>query len=399
MGLMTTFLDPMETSSANSSAPSERLVSLDALRGFDMFWIIGVDAMFATLHNMSGNKVIQFLAYQLAHSEWEGFRFYDLIFPLFVFIVGVSLVFSLSKTIEKVGRGEAIKRIFRRSLLLYALGVFYYGGFSNSWDNMRLVGVLPRIAFAYLFAGLLFCFFKPRTLVITCAGILIGYWALLSFVPFPNYRSNATAPRVVHGSFTQSLNLVGYFDLQYLPGDNGNGMDPEGLLSNIPAIASCLLGVFAGLLLKDQKTGNRRKVIYLLSFGVVSIALGWLWGLQFPVIKKLWTSSYVLVAGGYSAILLAAFYQIVDVWKFQKWCQPFVWIGMNAITIYMGENILGGYHGYDHISERFLGGDIRSFFEYHVGKGFGESMINIGGLLVAILLARFLYRRKIFLRV
>lgn len=399
MGLMTTFLDPMETSSANSSAPSERLVSLDALRGFDMFWIIGVDAMFATLHNMSGNKVIQFLAYQLAHSEWEGFRFYDLIFPLFVFIVGVSLVFSLSKTIEKVGHGEAIKRIFRRSLLLYALGVFYYGGFSNSWDNMRLVGVLPRIAFAYLFAGLLFCFFKPRTLVITCAGILIGYWALLSFVPFPNYRSNATAPRVVHGSFTQSLNLVGYFDLQYLPGDNGNGMDPEGLLSNIPAIASCLLGVFAGLLLKDQKTGNRRKVIYLLSFGVVSIALGWLWGLQFPVIKKLWTSSYVLVAGGYSAILLAAFYQIVDVWKFQKWCQPFVWIGMNAITIYMGENILGGYHGYDHISERFLGGDIRSFFEYHVGKGFGESMINIGGLLVAILLARFLYRRKIFLRV
>lgn len=399
MGLMTTFLDPMETSSANSSAPSERLVSLDALRGFDMFWIIGVDAMFATLHNMSGNKVIQFLAYQLAHSEWDGFRFYDLIFPLFVFIVGVSLVFSLSKTIEKVGRGEAIKRIFRRSLLLYALGVFYYGGFSNSWDNMRLVGVLPRIAFAYFFAGLLFCFFKPRTLVITCAGILIGYWALLSFVPFPNYRSNATAPRVVHGSFTQSLNLVGYFDLQYLPGDNGNGMDPEGLLSNIPAIASCLLGVFAGLLLKDQKTGNRRKVIYLLSFGVVSIALGWLWGLQFPVIKKLWTSSYVLVAGGYSAILLAAFYQIVDVWKFQKWCQPFVWIGMNAITIYMGENILGGYHGYDHISERFLGGDIRSFFEYHVGKGFGESMINIGGLLVAILLARFLYRRKIFLRV
>lgn len=396
---MTTFLDPMETSSANSSAPSERLVSLDALRGFDMFWIIGVDAMFATLHNMSGNKVIQFLAYQLAHSEWDGFRFYDLIFPLFVFIVGVSLVFSLSKTIEKVGRGEAIKRIFRRSLLLYALGVFYYGGFSNSWDNMRLVGVLPRIAFAYFFAGLLFCFFKPRTLVITCAGILIGYWALLSFVPFPNYRSNATAPRVVHGSFTQSLNLVGYFDLQYLPGDNGNGMDPEGLLSNIPAIASCLLGVFAGLLLKDQKTGNRRKVIYLLSFGVVSIALGWLWGLQFPVIKKLWTSSYVLVAGGYSAILLAAFYQIVDVWKFQKWCQPFVWIGMNAITIYMGENILGGYHGYDHISERFLGGDIRSFFEYHVGKGFGESMINIGGLLVAILLARFLYRRKIFLRV
>lgn len=155
---MTTFLDPMETTSAKSSAPSQRLVSLDALRGFDMFWIIGVDAMFATLHYTSGNKVIQFVAYQLDHSEWEGFRFYDFIFPLFVFIVGVSLVFSLSKTIEKGGRSKAIGRIFRRSLLLYALGVFYYGGFSNSWDNMRLVGVLPRIAFSYFFAGLLFCF-------------------------------------------------------------------------------------------------------------------------------------------------------------------------------------------------------------------------------------------------
>lgn len=396
MGRLTTSLDPLETSSAKSPASSQRLVSVDALRGFDMFWIIGGGAVIVTSHNMSGNKVIQFATYQLAHSEWEGFRFYDLIFPLFVFIVGVSLVFSLGKTIEKVGRGNAIKRICRRSLLLYALGVFYYGGFSNSWHDMRLVGVLPRIAFAYFFAGLLFCFFKPRTLVITCAGILIGYWALLSFVPFPNYRSNTTAPQMVHGSFTQYLNLVGYFDLQYLPGDNGNGMDPEGLLSNIPAIASCLLGLFAGLLLKDQKIEDRRKMIYLLAFGVVSIALGWLWGLQFPVIKKLWTSSYVLVAGGYSAILLAVFYQIVDVWKYRKWCQPFVWIGMNAITIYMGKNILGGY---DHISERFLGGDIRSFSELHVGRGFGESMIQICAMLVAFLLARFLYRRKIFLRV
>ena len=109
----------------------------------------------------------------------------------------------------------------------------------------------------------------------------------------------------------------------------------------IPAVGTCLLGVFAGLLLQDQKIKDPRKVIYLLSFGVVGVALGLLWGLQFPVIKKIWTSSYVLVAGGYSAILLGAFYQIVDVWKWQRWCQPFVWMGMNSITLYMTDNILG----------------------------------------------------------
>ena len=158
-------------------------MSVDALRGFDMFWIIGADSLVYALNRMSQTRPTSFLADQLDHAEWEGFHFYDLIFPLFVFIVGVSLVFSLTKTIERAGRAEALKRVFRRSALLFAVGIFYSGGFTSPWPDIRLMGVLNRIALAYFFAGLLFCFFKPRALVAICVGILAGYWAIMTFVP------------------------------------------------------------------------------------------------------------------------------------------------------------------------------------------------------------------------
>src|SRR6266853_966375 len=158
-------------------------MSVDALRGFDMFWIIGADSLVAALNRISRTGPTNFLAGQLEHADWEGFHFYDLIFPLFVFIVGVSLVFSLSKTIAQAGRTEAVKRVFRRGILLFLIGLFYSGGFTNPWPDMRLLGVLNRIALAYFLAGLLFCFFKPRALVGICAGLLIGYWALMTFIP------------------------------------------------------------------------------------------------------------------------------------------------------------------------------------------------------------------------
>src|SRR5213080_1270613 len=143
-------------------AVSPRLMSLDALRGFDMFWIIGAEELFHALNNMSDRGITRTLAEQLTHEDWEGFRFYDLIFPLFVFIVGVSLVFSLSKSIETAGKAAALRRIFRRSLMLFALAVIYSGGFSHDWPDIRLLGVLNRIALCYLFAGLIFCFFGSK---------------------------------------------------------------------------------------------------------------------------------------------------------------------------------------------------------------------------------------------
>ena len=143
-------------------------MSVDALRGFDMFWIIGADSLVYALNRMSRSKPTEFLANQLDHAEWAGFHFYDLIFPLFVFLVGVSIVFSLTKTIEKEGRAAAVKRVFRRGILLFVVGLFYSGGVTERWPDIRLMGVLNRIALAYFFAGLLFCFLKPRVLAGVC---------------------------------------------------------------------------------------------------------------------------------------------------------------------------------------------------------------------------------------
>ena len=150
-----TTTEPIETR-PTTSTPSQRLMSVDALRGFDMFWIIGADSLVHALNGMTQTRPTAFLAEQLDHVGWQGFHFYDLIFPLFVFIVGVSLVFSLGKTIERDGRAAALQRVFRRAILLFVVGLFYYGGFSNPWPGIRILGVLNRIAIAYFFAGLLF---------------------------------------------------------------------------------------------------------------------------------------------------------------------------------------------------------------------------------------------------
>jgi predicted acyltransferase len=406
---------PTRDQTDQRSFKSSRLMSLDALRGFDMFWIMGADSLAYALNQMSQTRPTAFLAYQLDHSDWAGFRFYDLIFPLFVFMAGVALVFSLGKTVAAAGRIRALRRIFVRSILLFALGIFYYGGFTHAWPDIRLMGVLQRIALAYFFTGLLFCFVRPRALAAICAGLLVGYWALMTFVPFPDVRPtpqtqticretgftnvsqlNLAGTHELRGTFIKGVNLCNYVDQKYLPGWKWDGTwDPEGLLSTIPAVSTCLLGVCGGLLLKEPKIRERRKVLYLLSFGVLAVALGWLWGLQYPVIKKIWSSSFVLVAGGYSAILLGLFYQIVDVWKWQTWCQPFVWVGMNPLTIYLADDILRGFTS---LAPRFVGGNVQGFFDMHVAPGFGPLMNSVTGLLLAFWFAYFLYRRKIFLR-
>jgi len=417
-----------------------RLMSVDALRGFDMFWIVGAEALVYAFNRMSRTPVSRWLETQLQHTAWAGFHFLDLVFPLFVFIVGVSLVFSLTKTLARGGRRAALWRITRRSVVLFLLGVFLYGGCANRWPNIRLLGVLNRIALAYFFSGVLFCYCRPRALAAVCIGLLAGYWALMTFVPirdftltrkgiaaaadragdaatavlFRNSASNTTAilrnpvtraqiecwflatTNRVTGRFDAGLNLANHVDYQYLPGRKWDKFyDPEGLLSTLPAVATCLLGVFAGLLLQSRSVGDRRKVQWLLGGGAALAALGWLWHLQFPVIKQLWTSSYVLVAGGYSALLLGAFYLLVDVWQWRRWCQPFVWIGMNAITIYVVTNILGGFST---LSERLAGGDVREFLDLHVAKGCGDLVIALLGLWLMFAFVRLLYRRQVFLR-
>lgn len=366
-----------------AAAPvTQRLLSLDALRGFDMFWIVGAEELVRGLEKITTNGPLAVLADQLRHKAWAGFHFEDLIFPLFVFIVGVSLVFSLTKALEKAGRRAAIIRIVRRFVMLYLLGILYYGGLSTPFEKIRLLGVLQRLALCYLFASLLFIYLKPKALVGVCVGLLVGYWALLSFVPVPGHGA---------GNFAEGANLTNYVDQQWLPLRKWDGdHDPEGLLSTLPAIATCLLGVFAGLLLQNTAVPDRKKVGYLVAGGLACLAVGWLWHLNFPVIKKIWSSSFVLVAGGYSCLLLAAFYQVIDVWKFQKWAMPFVWIGVNPITIYFG----GRFIDFEALAKLFVGGPVGTA----CGR-YGELLLAVTTLFFGFWFLRFLYQRKIFLRV
>jgi predicted acyltransferase len=321
--------------------------------------------------------------------------------------------------------------------------MFYHGGLSHPWPDVRFSGVLNRIAVTYFFAATLFCFFKTRGLVAISIGLLIGYWALMTFVPIRDIAltrehlaelaeksgdSNLAAqfrdkdlinPTTVKnspvwaatknmfyattnwtsGKFGQGRNLSEHLDFQFLPGHfntyEHEWAEPQGYLSTLPSIASCLLGVFAGLLLKNQTVREQRKVFYLVSIGAAAIVVGWLWSFQFPIIKRAWTSTYVLVAGGYSAIALGIFYQIIDIWGAQKWCRPFVWMGMNPITIYLVAEAIGGF---DKLAVRFAGGDVQRFLDTHVAQGFGGVVICVVGLALAFCFVYFLYRRKIFIR-
>ncbi len=417
---------PAPSTAAAEPKPSPRLVSLDALRGFDMFWILGADALVHALNKMSAGKgagaesggLFHFFAKQLEHKEWEGFAFYDLIFPLFVFMVGAAMVYSLTRTIEQEGRDVAVKRVLKRGLLLVIIGIFYSGGFREKWPDIRLLGVLQRIGLAYMFGGLLFCYFKPKALAGICAGILVGYWAIMSFVPIRDIQlsketlaplakeagvtnnlafartafENTTATTT--GKFAPGYNVSNHLDFQYLPGKKYDVYwDPEGILSTLPAIATCLLGAFAGLLLRSTNFCDHRKVIYLVAGGIAAALIGWIWHMNFPVVKKIWSSSFVLVAGGYSAMLLGTFYLIVDVLKYQRWCQPFIWIGMNSITVYIANNLIG----FRRQADRFVGGDVRQFLN-DLTPGMGDMAGAIMGLALATLFVWYLHRKKIFLR-
>ena len=370
-----------------------RIVSVDALRGFSIFWIIGGDGAVLALDRMLKDKgqpwssISGFLAKQMTHVPWEGFSFYDFVFPLFLFVTGISIVLALPRLVEDEGKARAHLRVLRRALVLYGLGLIFYGGISQHWSDVRFVGILQRIAVCYLFASILFLNLDWRGLIVALVAMLGGYWALMTFVPVPGIGA---------GSFAPDANLANWIDANYLPGRLWDKTrDPEGLLSTLPAIGTCLLGVLAGLLLKDERLTPSKRSLWLIIAGVALVAAGYLWGLQFPIVKSIWTSSFVLVAGGYSAILLGATYQVADVWGWKTWTTIFVWIGVNAITLYF----INGVVGFQPFARRFVGGDVAAWLNQTFTPGTGLFVTHVVGLAFAVALAGFLYRRKIFIRV
>jgi predicted acyltransferase len=380
---------------SNIEPVKERVLSVDVLRGFDMFWIVGGSGFFLALFRLLGGPFDKYLSPHMDHAAWDGFFFYDLIFPLFAFIMGMSIVFSIPKVIKTQGKKAAYKKIIKRSIILFVFGVIYYGGLSGGIENIRLLGVLQRLAITYLITSIFFIHFKLRGLIIAFLVILISYWALLSFVPVPGTGK---------ASFSEEMNWPKWVDIHYLPllkwdahlDKNGQLIDwerkwdHEGILSTVPAIDSCIFGVFAALILINEKVNQKKKVLYFIGGGIVLVLLGYLWGIQFPINKKIWTSSYVLLAGGYSFILMGVFYQVIDIWKIQKWAIPFIWIGMNPIAIYMIQNIFS----FDNLAYRIVGRKELCFLGEDVGLLCGTFL----ALVLMLAFARFLYKKKIFLK-
>ena len=392
---------------------SRRVLAVDALRGFDLFWIVGGGAIVGALKNFTGSDFLNGLRTQLEHVEWEGFRFYDLIFPLFVFIAGVSAVFSLTKAREHGGEARAARRLLVRGLLLFLVGVFYAGGFTNGFEGVRWLGVLQRIAISYTAAGILFLYIPWKFLIGVAAAILTGYWLLLTQSQVKNIQLDQVAlttlaekskltnaspavlfaktSQTIKGPMQPGLNVVNHFDFQHLPGRKYDTYyDPEGILSTFPAVVTCLLGVFAGLILANPHLAIGGKTSWLILLGFGCLIGGFSWGFVFPIVKKLWTSSFVLVAGGFSFLLLAAFHHVVDVLKWRRWLAPFIWVGTNALPVYLVNSILPGRK----IVDRVLGGPVAG----SLGSG-GPLLLTASSLLVMFLFARFLYKRGIFFRI
>ena len=357
-----------------------RLHSLDALRGFDMFWIAGGDALATSFLGRLDSPAAARLKSQFEHVEWEGFRFYDLIFPLFMFLVGCVIPFSLEKFRDDPR--SAYGRIFRRTVALFVLGLICNGLLKFDFSNLRYAGVLQRIALCYGITAVLFLTFRVPGLIAVAVTILLGYWGLLAFV---------AAPGSVAGDYSKEGNLAGYVDRIWLPGKimeqyYGYG-DNEGILSTMPAIVTVMLGVFAGLWLKSSRS-DWVKVGGLLAGGISFVVLGTFWGQRFPVIKNLWTSSFVLIAGGWSLLLLCVFYTLVDVVRWQKWSFFWTVIGMNAIVMYVAPRFID----FDRMAVFFLGGAAR------LSGSAGDFLLEAGSMGAKLLFLYYLYRNRLFLR-
>jgi predicted acyltransferase len=310
-------------------SPRERIVSLDALRGFDMFLIVGGRELIVALANAFDVGALQWMSAQTEHVEWDGFLLWDLIFPLFLFLAGVSMPFSLAKRIEH-GDSKARLRlhVIRRGLTLVFLGVVYNGLLTLDFENLRYASVLGRIGLAWMFAAIIFLGCGVRGQVAWLVGLLLAYWAALTLVPVPGVGPPSLEP---------GLTLADYVDRLLVPGRLHRGdRDPEGLFSTIPAISTALLGVMAGHVLRSG-IPQTKKAARLFGGGLACLAVGWVWSQAFPLNKNLWSSSFVLWTGGYSLLLLGTFYFVIDVLGFKRWTFFFVVIGSNAITIYLLE--------------------------------------------------------------
>lgn len=363
---------------------SGRLLSIDALRGFDMLLISGGASFLLVLDDASGWGWAQWVAGQMTHPAWHGFTFYDFIFPLFLFIAGVSLSFSLSKHITSgAERGTLYRKTFRRMLVLIALGILYKNAPVPFFDpsEIRVVSVLGRIGIATFLATFLFVHCSARGRLLWIAGILLGYYAALFLIPVPGYGS---------GDLSLEGNLVGWVDRTLLPGRLLQGSyDELGLLTQLPALCLTVFGTLAGDVLRGM-SADMRKVGILALAGIGAMGIGLLWGLHFPINKHLWSSSFIMLTCGMAFVFLAAFYLVIDVLRYRRWATFFQVIGLNSLTIYLGYRFID----FSHTSRLLFGGAYAP-----LPDGWHPVFQEIGAVALVWSLLYLLYRQELFLKV
>ena len=365
-----------------------RLASLDALRGLDMLMIAALPPLLAALiGGVFGCGDCWFLKSVGRHANWAGFNIRDTIFPLFMFISGVAYPYSYAKRVERGDSTRSILlKILWRTLALVLLGIVYGGFFTTVFAKgfaaVRYPSVLARIGIAWGAAACLYVFCRRRTRIAVAAAILVGYWAILYFVAAPG-----SAPGV--DTFSPDGCFACWLDRHIWP--NGSA-DPEGFLSTFPAIVTTMGGVFAGELVRSERFSGGRKTLILLGASLACGLAAWAWSPWCPIVKKLWTSTFVLAAWSYSLAFFALFYWLVDVMMWRRWTFFFRVVGMNSILIYfLQKKDLIDFH----VPAKFF---FHGFASWVGGPWTG--VIDAVAYLLMLWLVLFLfYKKKVFLRV
>jgi predicted acyltransferase len=395
--MATTSRSSTTAKSSLSATRPNRLLSLDVLRGLTIAFMIFV--------NNNGDEAHAY--WPLKHAAWNGFTPTDLVFPTFLFLVGITTVFSTSsRLVQGATRQSLFLHVLRRSVILYLFGLVVNSFPYFHLHTMRFYGVLPRIAICYLIVASLYLISPSwRNMAALAVAALAGYWILMRFVPVPGYG----IPTLDIPLLDRDANLTAWLDRQIFPASHlyERTRDPEGLLSTIPAVATTLLGLLTGVWLRTQRT-LAQKITGIAIAGLTGVLLGGLWNLSFPINKKLWTSSYVLFAGGLSLLLLALCLLIVDLPEknpdkpeHPRPLKPFLVFGTNAIAAYIFSELLQSAIASIHLQlnlnvQQWL---YRSIQHSVPDPAFASLLYSLGFLVVCWLFVSVLYRRKIFIKI
>ncbi len=359
---------------------SGRILSIDVFRGLTIAAMILVNYPGAYGHSFT----------PLEHAHWAGITPADFIFPFFIFVMGISVVLSFTRQIQnEKPKKEMLKKIVVRSLILYGIGLFLH--FLPDFFVIRFdwFGVLQRIAIVYLLASLLFLYTNSKTQQIVFFSVLFVYWITLCFTPTSEFYAGTIEP---------GRNFAAWFDrLFFAPEILGKkGWNSEGLYSTFPSVSTCLIGIFTGKHLIRENKSMEEKIIHFFIAGVLCVIAGSVWDWQFPIIKKIWTSSYVLYTAGWALLLLAASIWLIDVksYKNNPIAKTGIVFGSNAIAIYVVADIFETFYKHTHIHD----------FVYNslIYIGLIDKMASLLWALISVgscfLVAYFLYRKRIFIK-